>query len=460
MSRTTRHAAKLALHALEAREVPATAALSNGILTVTGTGSADTITVRQSSTAITVDGVSGSFALSKVTEVRVNAGGGNDTVDLRKAGAVVTKPAHVEGGNGNDKITGGTRDDSLFGGKGNDNLDGGGGNDQLDGGRNNDILVGGDGNDVLDGFSGNDVLFGNDGHDRLNGDGGDDILWGGDGRDSLYGGAGRDNLFGEDGDDGLFGGVGDGREVLSGGSGDDRFLIPAGTTGAAEDEAGDASWDDARIVFRNSPAVRGMEFTGQAGKHSFKAGKWTNGDIERVDVALANLHRHTRNTRLLKTWNGGEMSFLAVGKQTTSGFQSGGWNSGTEIAFVDLPTIDTMYLQRTVYHEIGHNRDEWWENGHTAAFQAVSGWVERDTTPAGHTASLGVGDEWHFKTSKAGTFAGEYGKTNPLEDMATTFEAYFVNEYHGGAATLAAEGLIRNDDKWDTLDDLFVDLRG
>jgi hypothetical protein len=52
-----------------------------------------------------------------------------------------------------------------------------------------------------------------------------------------------------------------------------------------------------------------------------------------------------------------------------------------------------------------------------------------------------------------------YGQTNPYEDMACTWEAYFIDRYHGGAATLSREGLMRNDPKWATLDALFSRLR-
>ena len=56
------------------------------------------------------------------------------------------------------------------------------------------IITGGDGRDRLIGGSGDDVLLGQKGRDRLNGRRGDDILIGGKGEDKLNGGPGRDSI--------------------------------------------------------------------------------------------------------------------------------------------------------------------------------------------------------------------------------------------------------------------------
>ena len=58
------------------------------------------------------------------------------------------------------------------------------------------ILDGGLGDDILTGSSGNDILLGGEGDDKLLGNGGRDVLIGGDGHDSLTGGAGDDLLIG------------------------------------------------------------------------------------------------------------------------------------------------------------------------------------------------------------------------------------------------------------------------
>lgn len=89
----------------------------------------------------------------------VLAGNGNDFVRSTNGAG----QARLNGGNGNDQISGAIFD-SLFGQDG---------NDLLTGGR---FLSGGFGNDNLRGLDGNDVLNGNDGIDQLNGGAGFDDL--------------------------------------------------------------------------------------------------------------------------------------------------------------------------------------------------------------------------------------------------------------------------------------------
>ncbi|MCG8650338.1 MAG: PKD domain-containing protein, partial [Pirellulales bacterium] len=75
-------------------------------------------------------------------------------------------------------------------------LEGGDGNDHLTGGGGDDLILGGTGNDTLRGRGGNDVLVGGDGNDKLRGDGALDLLFGGQGADDLNGGKGEDVLHG------------------------------------------------------------------------------------------------------------------------------------------------------------------------------------------------------------------------------------------------------------------------
>lgn len=141
----------------------------------------------------------------------------------------------LSGGDGDDIITGGNRNDTLRGGKGSDILRGLGGNDVLYGDDDNDWLQGGAGNDRLYGGTGNDVLQGDDGADIVYGDAGNDILQGGNGNDTLYGGEGNDYISGDAGNDTLYGGNGNdtlvagaGNDTLYGQAGDDILLIGAG----------------------------------------------------------------------------------------------------------------------------------------------------------------------------------------------------------------------------------------
>ncbi|NYT64580.1 heme peroxidase [Alcaligenaceae bacterium] len=123
----------------------------------------------------------------------------------------------------------------LNGGAGQDTLTGKNGDDTINGGSNDDVLTGGSGDDILRGGSGDDILHGGTGDDTLEGGSGDDVLYGGTGDDKLFGGSGDDKLSGGSGDDVLNGGSGDdvlfggsGADILTGGTGDDIFVFGGG----------------------------------------------------------------------------------------------------------------------------------------------------------------------------------------------------------------------------------------
>ncbi|BCM24952.1 calcium-binding protein [Methyloradius palustris] len=90
---------------------------------------------------------------------------------------------HILAGDGSDRVTTSS---------GNDTLDGGNGDDILSSAAGNDILLGGSGNDQLSGGDDNDTLIGGTGDDNLNGGNGNDTLIGGTGNDYLFGGDGAD----------------------------------------------------------------------------------------------------------------------------------------------------------------------------------------------------------------------------------------------------------------------------
>ncbi len=64
----------------------------------------------------------------------------------------------------------------------------------MNGGAGNDTLSGKLGDDTLNGDAGNDILRGGHGDDTLNGGAGDDVLRGGMGNDTLTGGDGDDTF--------------------------------------------------------------------------------------------------------------------------------------------------------------------------------------------------------------------------------------------------------------------------
>ncbi|GIE87292.1 calcium-binding protein [Actinoplanes regularis] len=115
------------------------------------------------------------------TRVSVSLGAKNDSV-VNKSDL----PLSASGGDGNDKLYGGPRADSLTGGDGNDQIEAGAGNDHLYGELGADRLHGGAGDDSLDGSYGNDRLYGEAGQDAIDGGPGDDSEYGGAGEDRLH----------------------------------------------------------------------------------------------------------------------------------------------------------------------------------------------------------------------------------------------------------------------------------
>ncbi|MCI0455950.1 MAG: hypothetical protein L0Z62_03085 [Gemmataceae bacterium] len=172
----------------------------------------------------------------------VVTGDGNDAINASTPNPLNHK-IWIEGGTGNDVITGGGREDRIEGGTGNDNITGGlggdvilgnDGNDVVDGNTGNDIIDGGIGNDILTGGAGSDKLVGGQGSDIITTDGVDSFLSGGKGAetfdaklgavsgnrgDELIVAAGGVNLVNGDGDKDSTGGF----EFISGGPGNDTI---------------------------------------------------------------------------------------------------------------------------------------------------------------------------------------------------------------------------------------------
>jgi fimbrial isopeptide formation D2 family protein/uncharacterized repeat protein (TIGR01451 family) len=181
--------------------------------------------------------------------------------------------APIQGGMGDDNLTGTTGNDLIEGLQGNDTLVGDAGNDSLEGQLGNDLLIGGAGADALDGGAGNDtasflgataavtanlatglgtqgVADGDSymGIENLIGGGFNDRLAGDGGANRLEGMAGRDVLVGGGGDDTLIGGAG--RDTMTGGTGADRFTWAAlGESPAADaDRVVDFAWAEGDLL--------------------------------------------------------------------------------------------------------------------------------------------------------------------------------------------------------------------
>jgi uncharacterized secreted protein with C-terminal beta-propeller domain len=139
----------------------------------------------------TVNGVVvGTIRESRVTTIRIVGGAGNDTITINIPGNTRIRTV-LDGGTGNDTITGSDGSDTILGGQGNDTLSGGRGNDTLRGGAGADSLAGGLGNDTLQGEAGADTLRGGAGQNALDGGAGVDAFYGTRANDRVRLGAGE-----------------------------------------------------------------------------------------------------------------------------------------------------------------------------------------------------------------------------------------------------------------------------
>lgn len=233
-------------------------------IVVTGSSADDTFTVSQSGSDLVIRRGSSSITIpttglaAGVETVIVNAGNGNDTINIGNldqvgllallvngegdddtisalGAAIGSVRFRIDGGTGDDTLTGSDDADTILGGEGLDVISGNNGNDTLMGGDDADSISGGNGDDTIDGNNGNDTvlgdagddsLLGSFGNDMMVGDVGDDTLNGGFGDDLLNGMSGDDSLLGSNGNDRIAGGVGE--DTISGGNDNDTIQAHSG----------------------------------------------------------------------------------------------------------------------------------------------------------------------------------------------------------------------------------------
>ena len=137
-----------------------------GIIYVHGSPAADTIGI-DASLNISIGATNYSFSTAGITQIRVRAHDGNDTVNATTA----TLPIFVLGGSGNDTISTGSAADTLDGGSSDNSLSAGAGDDTLISRSGNDAMYGGDGNDTYafdhDGSLGSDSITDSAGTDLI-----------------------------------------------------------------------------------------------------------------------------------------------------------------------------------------------------------------------------------------------------------------------------------------------------
>ncbi|MEO8133906.1 MAG: calcium-binding protein [Betaproteobacteria bacterium] len=133
----------------------------NDTVTANGTSTDDVINIARDGTD-TVAVFSGSGPIIDVANVEhlvVQGGAGNDTIVGQNGIATLTQLT-LDGGTGNDTLTGGDGADLLLGGDGNDLVNGARGNDTAQLGAGDDTFVWnpGDGSDIVEGDAGTDTL--------------------------------------------------------------------------------------------------------------------------------------------------------------------------------------------------------------------------------------------------------------------------------------------------------------
>ena len=161
----------------------------------------------------------------------IQAGGGNDRIDMSAFGAASYGDDVIDGGSGFDTIsfTVGSGQRSavvvdLAAGTARGGGEGGSGSAMLTsiegviGSEFGDRLSGSNAAERLEGRLGNDTLSGMSGNDTLEGGDGDDVLDGGFGADFVRGGTGNDTLMSHD-----FADDGHGPDTLDGGPGNDTY---------------------------------------------------------------------------------------------------------------------------------------------------------------------------------------------------------------------------------------------
>jgi Ca2+-binding RTX toxin-like protein len=147
---------------------------------VNGGNASEVFTVAPNGTRVSfqrTDPAPFSIDIGTSENLQVNMNGGDDMFTASNGLASLIQLS-VDGGAGNDIITGSDGNDRLSGGDGNDVINGRGGNDFLAGGDGNDFINGGQGSDTVLLGAGDDTFVWNpgDGSDTVEGQGGHDVL--------------------------------------------------------------------------------------------------------------------------------------------------------------------------------------------------------------------------------------------------------------------------------------------
>jgi hypothetical protein len=143
--------------------------ISNGVLSITGTGVADSIVVKYiagNTGELRVKGLGAGqiFSDAGISKIMINGGGGDDHITLSDVSGVLAIPARIHGGSGNVDLTGSSfGHDTLIGGGGIDIVQGSGNGNVIRAGTGSaDTLIGGGADEIVQG-PGDNLVSTNDG---------------------------------------------------------------------------------------------------------------------------------------------------------------------------------------------------------------------------------------------------------------------------------------------------------
>ncbi|CDL00028.1 conserved protein of unknown function [Magnetospirillum gryphiswaldense MSR-1 v2] len=306
--------------------------LNDTLDTYIGGSGHDTLTMSDGNDAIWIGNVQG-------VEV-IQAGAGNDVVDMNYSDGTSYGDLTVDGGSGNDAIFTNDGDDVLIGGSGTNYLSGNAGNDTFIGGSGSDAMHGGAGTDTVDysdsatgvnvylgagdgnGYSGSGGV-GNSGDaqgdtysgiENVVGSAHNDYVYGsasgsvadlGAGNDTfdntevssvvksdtVDGGAGNDTIWTGNGDDTLIGGAGD--DQLYGEAGSDTFLFDFGS-GHDTVNGGGGSWTDT-LDFSDAVGQTFVITTDSGESWTIQVDGENHGTLDIGDNASGEVHLNTAN---------------------------------------------------------------------------------------------------------------------------------------------------------------------
>ena len=289
---------------------------SNNLITVdtSGAGQVELVVTTQVYGVLPNNMATADFPVGVIKSLSVNAGRGDDHVELAQFQSPLSLIPNVDGGSGNDLIQGSPMNDSINGSFGDDTIYGNNGDDKIDGNYGNDVMIVGIGNSTISDKLGNNLydwrlnlkpvnLTAGDGNDTIYGTNFSDQLSGGDGADTIYGYGGSDTLIGGQGGDRLFGGddsdlflwsAGDGWDAIDGGSGTDEtdfsgsiasdiFKLSFAATAATIDvDASGALGVDSSVAFD----VEHVLFAGLGGADAYIIDTLTTTPVKLVDIVM------------------------------------------------------------------------------------------------------------------------------------------------------------------------------